>query len=151
MMGVKPVRLGTWKELTKVDRPKICAVTFIGVSLSNIPCVSINKRAIFSPFESRINGSDQIHTPVVCRSLPPLQTKLLFKEGGVATFGGVQVPDFSSTVGTCSQSSTTLVLCALSGWRTGSGCTRTSPNNRNCESFAIPNSKKILAFSLYPC
>jgi len=57
----------TWKLLTRVDRPKICAVRVMVVSLSNMPWVSMSKIASFSPPEAfvvRINGSDHIQMPV---------------------------------------------------------------------------------------
>jgi hypothetical protein len=65
-----------------VDSPKICAVRVIVVSLSNIPCVSINNTASFSPPAAlvvRMNGSDHIQMPANQRSVsaPTVQTPLL--------------------------------------------------------------------------
>jgi hypothetical protein len=56
----------TWNEETRVDRPNICAVRVIVVSLSNMPCVSIRSTASFSPPAAlvvRMNGSDHIQMP----------------------------------------------------------------------------------------
>ncbi len=60
-----------------MERPKICAVRVMLVSLSNMPCVSMSSTATFSPAaEVRRKGSDHIQIPVVCRSWPPRQAKL---------------------------------------------------------------------------
>ncbi len=74
----RSMRCSTWKELTRVERPNICAVSVMVVSLSNMPCVSISNTASFSPdaVVVRIKGSDHIQMPVVCRSWPPRQAKL---------------------------------------------------------------------------
>ncbi len=69
-------------------RPKIWAVRVIVVSLSNIPCVSINNIAIFSPLVesvARMKGSDHIQIPVVWRCWPPRHAKLFWRCKGAAS------------------------------------------------------------------
>lgn len=60
-----------------MERPKMQAVRFMDVSLSNMPCVSISSTATSSPVATRrMKGSDHIQMPVVVRSFPARHWKL---------------------------------------------------------------------------